>query len=84
MTDVVIIVEETSPTVVISTTEVSTSIGIPSNSNASGASSLSALTDVSVPSPQEGQVLTFKTGLWRAEDVVDDSIKSPLDGGLFT
>lgn len=80
MTDVIIIVEEESPSVVITTTEQTPNIEIPSNSNIS---SLGDLSDVSVPTPQEGQVLTFKTGLWRAEDVVDTSIKSPLDGGEF-
>ncbi len=81
MTDVIIVVQEEQPSVVISTTEQSPNVEIPSNSNTA---SLSDLTDVSVPTPQEGQVLTFKTGLWRAEDITDSSIQSPLDGGLFT
>lgn len=81
MSDIIIVVEENAPSIVVSTTEQVPNVEIPSNSNTT---SLSNLSDVSVPSPQEGQVLTFKTGLWRAEDVVDDSIKSPLDGGLFT
>ena len=81
MSDIIIVVEEEAPSIVVSTTEQVPNVEIPSNSNTT---SLSNLNDVSVPSPQEGQVLTFKTGLWRAEDVVDDSIKSPLDGGLFT
>jgi len=81
MSDIIIVVEEEAPSIVVSTTEQVPNVEIPSNSNTT---SLSNLSDVSVPSPQEGQVLTFKTGLWRAEDVVDDSIKSPLDGGLFT
>lgn len=81
MSDIIIVVEESSPSIVVSTIEQVPNVEIPSNSNTT---SLSNLNDVSVPSPQEGQVLTFKTGLWRAEDVVDDSIKSPLDGGLFT
>ena len=81
MSDIIIVIEEDAPSIVVSTTEQVPNVEIPSNSNTT---SLSNLSDVSVPSPQEGQVLTFKTGLWRAEDVVDDSIKSPLDGGLFT
>ena len=81
MSDIIVVIEEEGPDIVIIADEVETSVEIPSNSNTT---SLSNLSDVSVPSPQEGQVLTFKTGLWRAEDVVDDSIKSPLDGGLFT
>lgn len=81
MSDIIIVIEEEAPSIVVSTTEQVPNVEIPSNSNTT---SLSNLSDVSVPSPQEGQVLTFKTGLWRAEDVVDDSIKSPLDGGLFT
>ena len=80
MTDVIIVIEEEAPSVVITTTEQTPNIEIPSNSNTA---SLGDLNDVSVPIPQEGQVLTFKTGLWRAEDVVDTSIKSPLDGGEF-
>jgi len=80
MTDVIIVIEEEAPSVVITTTEQNPNIEIPSNSNIT---SLSDLTDVSVPTPQEGQVLTYKTGLWRAEDVVDSSIKTPLDGGEF-
>ena len=81
MSDIIIVIEEEAPSIVVSTTEQVPNVEIPANSNTT---SLSNLSDVSVPSPQEGQVLTFKTGLWRAEDVVDDSIKSPLDGGLFT
>ena len=81
MSDIIIVIEEEAPSIVVSTTEQVPNVEIPSNSNTT---SLSNLSDVSVPNPQEGQVLTFKTGLWRAEDVVDDSIKSPLDGGLFT
>jgi len=80
MSDIIIVVEEEAPSIVVSTTEQVPNVEIPSNSNTT---SLSNLSDVSVPSPQEGQVLTFKTGLWRAEDVVDDSIKSPLDAGEF-
>lgn len=80
MSDIIIVVEENAPSIVVSTTEQVPNVEIPANSNTT---SLSNLSDVSVPSPQEGQVLTFKTGLWRAEDVVDDSIKSPLDGGTF-
>lgn len=81
MSDIIIVIEEEAPSIVVSTTEQVPNVEIPANSNTT---SLSNLSDVSVPNPQEGQVLTFKTGLWRAEDVVDDSIKSPLDGGLFT
>lgn len=80
MSDIIIVIEEEAPSIVVSTTEQVPNVEIPSNSNTT---SLSNLSDVSVPSPQEGQVLTFKTGLWRAEDVVDDSIKSPLDAGEF-
>ena len=80
MSDIIIVIEEEAPSIVVSTTEQVPNVEIPANSNTT---SLSNLSDVSVPSPQEGQVLTFKTGLWRAEDVVDDSIKSPLDGGTF-
>ena len=80
MSDIIIVVEEEAPSIVVSTTEQVPNVEIPANSNTT---SLSNLSDVSVPSPQEGQVLTFKTGLWRAEDVVDDSIKSPLDAGEF-
>lgn len=80
MTDVIIVVEEPTPGIVITTTEQVPNISIPSNSNTA---SLTDLNDVSIPTPQEGQVLTFKTGLWRAEDVVDSSIKTPLDGGEF-
>jgi hypothetical protein len=80
MSDIIIVVEEEAPSIVVSTVEQVPNVEIPSNSNVA---SLAGLSDVSVPSPQEGQVLTYKTGLWRAEDVVDDSIKSPLDGGTF-
>ena len=80
MSDIIIVIEEEAPSIVVSTTEQVPNVEIPANSNTT---SLSNLSDVSVPSPQEGQVLTFKTGLWRAEDVVDDSIKSPLDAGEF-
>lgn len=80
MSDIIIVIEEEAPSIVVSTTEQVPNVEIPSNSNTT---SLSNLSDVSVPSPQEGQVLTFKTGLWRAEDVVDDSIKTPIDAGTF-
>lgn len=80
MSDIIIVVEEEAPSIVVSTVEQVPNVEIPSNSNVA---SLAGLSDVSVPSPQEGQVLTYKTGLWRAEDVVDDSIKSPLDAGEF-
>lgn len=80
MTDIIIVVEDEAPSVVITTTEQVPIIEVPSNSNTA---SLSGLNDVSVPTPLDGQVLTFSSGLWRAEDVVDSSIKSPLDGGTF-
>ena len=80
MTDVVIVIEEESPSVVIQTTEQQPNINIPSNSNVA---SLSDLTDVSVNSATDGQVLTKRGSIWQAEDVVDTSIKTPLDGGEF-
>lgn len=80
MTDVVIVIEEESPSVVIQTTEHQPNISIPSNSNVA---SLSDLTDVSVNSATDGQVLTKRGSIWQAEDVVDTSIKTPLDGGEF-
>ena len=80
MTDVVIVIQEEAPTVVIQTTEQSPNIDIPSNSNTA---SLSDLTDVQATSPSDGQVLTYRSGLWAPEDVVDSSIKSSLDGGEF-
>jgi len=80
MSDIIIVVEEEAPSIVVTTTEQVPNIEVPSNSNTA---SLSGLSDVSVPTPLEGQVLTYSAGLWRAEDVTDDSIKSPLDGGEF-
>lgn len=80
MTDVVIVIEEESPVVVIQITEQQPNINIPSNSNVA---SLSDLTDVSVNSATDGQVLTKRGPIWQAEDIVDTSIKTPLDGGEF-
>ena len=80
MTDIIIVVEDEAPGVVITTTEQVPIIEVPSNSNTA---SLSDLNDVSATNPQEGQFLSFQSGLWRPTDIVDSSIQSSLDGGEF-
>lgn len=70
MEDLIVVIEESLPSI----------IGIPPNTNTK---SLGSLSDVNIPFAQDGQVLTFQSGEWVAEDITDESITTPIDAGTF-
>ena len=70
MEDLIVVIEESLPSI----------IGIPPNTNTK---SLGSLSDVNIPFAQDGQVLTFQSGEWVAENITDESITTPIDAGTF-
>lgn len=67
MEDLIVVIEESLPSIVINT-----------NTN-----SLGSLSDVNTSFAQDGQVLTFQSGEWVAENITDESITTPIDAGTF-
>ena len=78
MEDLIVVIEESLPSVVISVVDADTNIEIPPNTN-----SLGSLSDVNTSFAQDGQVLTFQSGEWVAENITDESITTPIDAGTF-
>ena len=72
MEDLIVIIEESPPSI----------IEIPLNTN-TNTNSLGSLSDVNTPFAQDGQVLTFQSGEWVAENITDESITTPIDAGTF-
>ena len=70
MEDLIVVVEESLPSI----------IEIPPNTTTN---SLGSLSDVNTPFAQDGQVLTFQSGEWVAENITDESITTPIDAGTF-
>lgn len=70
MEDLIVVIEESLPSI----------IGIPPNTNTN---SLGSLSDVNTSFAQDGQVLTFQSGEWVAENITDESITTPIDAGTF-
>lgn len=66
--------------IVVIEENLSSIIEIPSNTNTN---SLGSLSDVNTPFAQDGQVLTFQSGEWVAENITDESITTPIDAGTF-
>ena len=80
MEDLIVVIEESLPSIVISVVDADTNIEIPPNTNTN---SLGSLSDVNTPFAQDGQVLTFQSGEWVAEYITDESITTPIDAGTF-
>lgn len=72
MEDLIVVIEESLPSTVISVVDTNT------NTN-----SLWSLSDVNTSFAQDGQVLTFQSGEWVAENITDESITTPIDAGTF-
>ena len=72
MEDLIVVIEESLPSIVISV--------VPPNTNTN---SLGSLSDVNTSFAQDGQVLTFQSGEWVAENITDESITTPIDAGTF-
>ena len=70
MEDLIVVIEESLPSI----------IEIPLNTNTN---SLGSLSDVNTSFAQDGQVLTFQSGEWVAENITDESITTPIDAGTF-
>lgn len=70
MEDLIVVIEESLPSI----------IEIPPNTNTN---SLGSLSDVNTSFAQDGQVLTFQSGEWVAENITDESITTPIDAGTF-
>ena len=70
MEDLIVVIEGGLPSI----------IEIPSNTNTN---SLGSLSDVNTSFAQDGQVLTFQSGEWVAENITDESITTPIDAGTF-
>ena len=70
MEDLIVVIEESLPSI----------IEITQNTNTN---SLGSLSDVNTSFAQDGQVLTFQSGEWVAENITDESITTPIDGGTF-
>ncbi len=70
MEDLIVVIEGCLPSI----------IEIPPNTNTN---SLGYLSDVNTPFAQDGQVLTFQSGEWVAENITDESITTPIDAGTF-
>lgn len=80
MEDLIVVIEESLPSIVISVVDADTNIKIPPNTNTN---SLGSLSDVNTSFAQDGQVLTFQSGEWVAESITDESITTPIDAGTF-
>lgn len=78
MEDLIVVIEESLPSIVISVVDADTNIKTPPNTN-----SLGSLSDVNTSFAQDGQVLTFQSGEWVAENITDESITTPIDAGTF-
>lgn len=74
MEDLIVVIEESLPSRVISV------VGAGTNTNTN---SLGSLSDVNTSFAQDGQVLTFQSGEWVAENITDESITTPIDAGTF-
>lgn len=74
MEDLIVVIEESLPPRVISV------VGAGTNTNTN---SLGSLSDVNTSFAQDGQVLTFQSGEWVAENITDESITTPIDAGTF-
>ena len=74
MEDLIVVIEESLPSIVISVVDADTN----TNTN-----SLGSLSDVNTSFAQDGQVLTFQSGEWVAENITDESITTPIDAGTF-
>ena len=72
MEGLIVVIEESLPSI--------TNINIPPNTNTN---LLGSLSDVNTPFAQDGQVLTFRSGEWVAENITDESITTPIDAGTF-
>ena len=72
MEGLIVVIEESLPSI--------TNINIPPNTNTN---LLGSLSDVNTPFAQDGQVLTFQSGEWVAENITDESITTPIDAGTF-
>lgn len=70
MEDLIVVIEESLPSI----------IEIHPNTNTN---SLGSLSDVNTSFAQDGQVLTFQSGEWVAENITDESITTPIDAGTF-
>lgn len=70
MEDLIVVIEGCLPSI----------IEIPPNTNTN---SLGSLSDVNTSFAQDGQVLTFQSGEWVAENITDESITTPIDAGTF-
>ena len=70
MEGLIVVIEESLPSI----------IEITQNTNTN---SLGSLSDVNTSFAQDGQVLTFQSGEWVAENITDESITTPIDGGTF-
>lgn len=70
MEDLIVVIEGCLPSI----------IEIPPNTNTN---SLGSLSDVTTSFAQDGQVLTFQSGEWVAENITDESITTPIDAGTF-
>lgn len=82
MEDLIVVIEESLPSIVISVVDADTNIEIPPNTN-TNSNSLGSLSDVNTSFAQDGQVLTFQSGEWVAENITDESITTPIDAGTF-
>ena len=82
MEDLIVVIEESLPSIVISVVDADTNIEIPPNTN-TNTNSLGSLSDVNTSFAQDGQVLTFQSGEWVAENITDESITTPIDAGTF-
>ena len=70
MEGLIVVIEESPPSI----------IEILQNTNTN---SLGSLSDVNTSFAQDGQVLTFQSGEWVAENITDESITTPIDAGTF-
>ena len=76
MEDLIVVIEESLPSIVISVVDTDTNTNTNTNS-------LGSLSDVNTSFAQDGQVLTFQSGEWVAENITDESITTPIDAGTF-
>ena len=80
MEDLIVVIEESLPSIVISVVDADTNIKIPQNTKNN---SIGTLYDVNTSFAQDGQLLTFQSGEWLAENITDESISTPIDAGTF-
>lgn len=83
MEDLIVVIEESLPSIVISVVDADTNIEIPPNTNTNSLGSLSDVNTSFAQDAQDGQVLTFQSGEWVAENITDESITTPIDAGTF-